>query len=267
MENPFLAVIFQVLPEPHASLLGGMLFGSKSAMLPPDLKEMLINTGTIHIVALSGQNISILIRLFSEATLWLGRRVSIGISFIGIVGFIILVGGEPTLIRAAIMGSISLIAVYFGRQSWSLLSLILAAGIMLIIYPGWIDTISFQLSFAATLGIILLVPPMRSRSKGLTMQFINDLLQALHITLAAQLFTLPIIVLHFERVSLISPLTNILISWSIMPLMVFGIAVSIIGILSLSLAQIVSWICWALLSYLLFIVEVTARLPFASINL
>lgn len=266
MENPFLAVIFQVLPEPHASLLGGMLFGSKSAMLPSDLKELLINTGTIHIVALSGQNISILIRLFSEATLWLGRRISLLLSFVGIVGFIFLVGGEPTLIRAAIMGSISLIAVYFGRQSWSLLSLVLAAGIMLIIFPGWIDTISFQLSFAATLGIILLVPEIRSQGKGYK-QIITETKQALYITLAAQLFTLPIIVVHFERVSLIAPLTNVLISWTIMPLMVFGLILSIIGILSLTLAQIVGWICWGLLSYLLLIVELTAQLPFASINL
>ena len=154
MVNPFLEVINQSLPEPQASLLSGILFGVKYSF-PQDFYQALVSTGTIHIIALSGQNISILTKIISDISSPLGRRKSVFISLFGIIAFVIFVGIEATLIRAAIMGSMSLLAVYFGRKKWSLLSLVLAGGLMLIINPAWGANISFQLSFLATLGIIL----------------------------------------------------------------------------------------------------------------
>ena len=122
MTNPFIEVINQVLPEPQASLLNGILFGIK-AHFPKELFEALITTGTIHIIALSGQNISILTAIVSKMTLPFGRKLSCLLTVAGVVGFVIFVGVEATTIRAAIMGSLSLLAIYFGRKNWSLLSL------------------------------------------------------------------------------------------------------------------------------------------------
>ena len=196
--NPFVDIINQVLPEPQAGLLNGILFGIRANM-PKNFYEALITTGTVHIVALSGQNISILAKVISEITLRCGRRISIWITFSSIIGFVLFVGFEPTLIRAAIMGSLSLLAVYFGRKDWSLLSLILAAGMMLIVNPSWIDNLSFQLSFLATLGIILLSSgtPLK-RAKNLVEEIKNDLLLNLRTTLSAQIFTVPIIFIPFR---------------------------------------------------------------------
>src|SRR3989338_8087128 len=107
MYNPFVEVINQVLPEPQAGLLNGILFGIR-ARLPKDLYEGLITTGTVHIVALSGQNIAILTKIISEVTLTLGRKVSSLLTVASVVGFVAFVGAEPTIVRAAIMGSLSL---------------------------------------------------------------------------------------------------------------------------------------------------------------
>src|SRR3989338_6680466 len=149
----FSSIINSTLPEPQASLLNGILFGVRGSM-PFDFYQALITTGTLHIIALSGMNITILINLTAKATLFLGRRISIIVTICLIALFVMFVGAGPTIVRAAIMGSLSLIAIYFGRVYFSLLSLIMASLVMLLFYPDLIGNISFQLSFLATLGII-----------------------------------------------------------------------------------------------------------------
>ncbi|MEK7165676.1 MAG: ComEC/Rec2 family competence protein [Patescibacteria group bacterium] len=266
MFNPFAQVVLQILPEPEASLLNGILFGIRQS-LPPDLHQAMITTGTIHIIALSGQNISILTRLFSEISLPLGRKKSIITTILGIIAFVIFVGPDAPVVRAAIMGSLTLLSVYFGRQSWSLLSLLLAAGIMLIVNPQWLGEPSFQLSFMATLGIILLVSSPVTQGKTSFMQLIrNDFMANLKITLAAQLFTLPVIIFHFGRISLISPLTNVLIGWTITPIMVLGIFASLCGLVLYEAGLVVGWGVWILLSYIIIVVKWTALIPFAAIG-
>ncbi len=266
VSNPFIPIISHILPEPHAGLLNGILFGVKSS-IPPDLYQALITSGTIHIVALSGQNISILVRIVSEATLFGGRKFSIIATFLLIFGFLVLVGREPTIIRAAIMGCLSLLAVYFGKKEWSLLSLILAASTMLIYNPDWIDDISFQLSFLATLGIIVLAGKIEVQAKGLINEIIRETKINLKTTLAAQIFTLPLIFIYFKRISLVAPLSNILIGWTITPIMTIGIFMILVSLIWLPLGAILGWANWALISYLMFIIKITAAIPFASLQI
>lgn len=267
MQNPFLSVINQILPEPHAGLLSGMLFGAKSS-LPKELYEQLIATGTIHIVALSGQNISILVGIISSLTLRFGRKISFWLTVLILLGFISIVNIEPSLIRAVIMGSMQLIAIYIGRQYWSLLSLLLAASGMLIINPSWIDEPGFQLSFLATLGIILIGPKLTNVDKDLNWQreIWIEFKTSLQITLAAQLFTLPAIIWHFGRTSLVSPLSNVLISPVIAPIMILGLSASILGSISVYAARLIGGVLWVLLSFLLAVVEFTSKFPYASIS-
>ena len=149
------AIVNHVLPEPHAGLLNGILFGTK-ATLSKELYNALIRTGTLHIVALSGMNITIIALIMRSILLpFVSRRVASFLTILGIILFVWFVGASPSVVRAAIMGSISLLAIALGRQAWSLLSWVLALGIMLVIKPSWIGDISFQLSALATIGIIL----------------------------------------------------------------------------------------------------------------
>lgn len=264
MYNPFIPVINSLLPEPQASLLAGMLFGIK-ANFSRELYNALIATGTIHIVALSGQNISILATIISVCTSFLRRKISILINILLIVAFVIFVGPQPPVVRAAIMGVLTFSSTYFGRKSWGLLSLILSSLVMIIVMPAWLFELSFQLSVAATFGIILLVPKVQNKKRSLFGELLYDFKMSLWTTLAAQIFTLPIIFMVFRRISLIAPLTNMLIGPLVAPIMVLGLCVVAFGSISSLLALPFVWSSWALLSVLIWIVEVTARIPFASI--
>ncbi|MBI5619830.1 ComEC/Rec2 family competence protein [Candidatus Gottesmanbacteria bacterium] len=322
----FTSIINQLLPEPHAGLLSGILFGTK-ATLSKELTDALITTGTLHIVALSGTNITILTGIINFSLLWLvGRRWASALTILLITGFIWFVGPSASVIRAGIMGGISLLAIIFGRQTWGLLAWMLAVSTMLLLNPAWISDLSFQLSAMATLGIILFggrkeqgaqvaLPEVAGEamktsagspdgeptkfslaslfgdgepedSKGYfsedgskfslatsggassgVFHWIWSLIREnLHLTLAAQVFTIPIIFWYFHRVSLISPIANVLIGWLIQPLTVVGLVVAIAGWIFLPLGQVIAWGAWVGLQYLLTVVMLLSKVPGASIG-
>lgn len=247
------SVVNQVLPEPHAGLLAGLLFGTK-ANLSKELYDGLVKSGTLHIVALSGMNISIVAALIGKVLMRLvSKRIASLLTILGITLFVWFVGPSASVVRAAIMGSISLLAIVTGRQYWSLFSWFLAVSAMILINFQWLFDISFQLSALATLGIILFGKAEK-----------NFLMTDLRLTLAAQTFTIPLILFYFHRISLISPVSNMLIGWLIAPLTMFGWATVFLGALWLPLGQIIAWIDWTLLQYLLFVVNFTSKIPFAS---
>ncbi len=308
----FTSVINQLLPEPHAGLLNGILFGTK-ATLSRELTDALIATGTLHIVALSGMNITILSGLVSKTLLWVvGRRVASVLTIALIAGFVWFVGASPSIVRAGIMGGISLIAIVFGKQYWGLLTWGLAVGVMLLLNPGWILDISFQLSAAATLGIILFggrtasssnnesnaeytneqstekVRPLKTKFSekvsslenshirtnslfvdgiGAAFRLFRRLIRDdLRLTLAAQVFTIPIILWYFHRISLISPLANVLIGWIVQPLTIAGLLAATLGWIFLPLGQVIAWGAWVGLEYLIIVVTLLSKVPGASIS-
>lgn len=266
MTNPFIGVIDSLLPEPQASLLNGILFGIKTSM-PRNFYNALIATGVLHIIALSGVNISILTTLTAKITLFMGRKASSVVTISLIVLFVLFVGPSPSIVRAAMMGSLSLLAVYFGRRDWGLLSLFLVCGIMLLFDFSLIKNLSFQLSFAATFGIILANRKVKRQfQKGLLDKAKYWLKQNFKLTLSAQAFTLPIILINFHRLSLIGPVVNLAIEWVIQPIMVLGFITAILGLIWLPLGMIVGWLVWVPLTYLIVVVETLARVPGASIR-
>lgn len=283
-------VLNRVLPEPHAGLLAGLLFGTK-ANLSRELYEALVASGTIHIIALSGMNISIITNLVASTLLPIvGKRPAAVLTLLLVIWFVWFVGASSTIVRAAIMGSITLLSVLTGRNYWAILSWILAVGIMLIIHFPWLFEISFQLSAMATLGIILFGGQRGAVNAQITIQQFSNItistnadvlrivgksigvartmmLNNLHLTLAAQVFTIPLIMLYFKRISLIAPVSNLAIGWLITPLTVLGWATAILGWIWLPAGQIAAWFDWALLQYLIGVVVWTSRIPFASIGL
>lgn len=249
------AVLGKLLPESHAGLLAGILFGTR-ANLNRQLTDAFITTGTIHIIALSGQNVSIVAAFTASfLTTFVSRRIASLLTILVLTLYLWFVGLSPSLVRAVIMGSLTLFAVIFGKRNWSLLSLFLAVSTMLLLHPLWITDLGFQLSVLATLGIILF----GGNEKRI-------ILSELRITLAAQLLTTPLIFFHFHRLSLIAPVTNVAIGWTMPYLMVFGWVAAIAGYVFFPLGLLPAWVCWVLLSYVLRIVEATAGLPFAGIG-
>lgn len=263
----FSAIIGQTLPEPHAGLLSGIVFGTK-ATLSKALMDSLIKTGTLHIVALSGMNITILASLINLTLLRvISRRIASLLTVLVIIGFVWFVGPAPSIIRAAIMGIIALLSVILGKPYWAIWSYVLAVTIMLVLNPLWIYDLSFQLSALATLGIILFggktteKKPLRIAS--VVRSSISD---DLRLTLAAQVFTIPLILVTFHRLSLVSPLSNVLIGWTIAPLTVMGWLIATLGWMWLPLGQIIAWPSWVFLEYLIQVIAVTGSIPGASVG-
>ncbi len=276
MVNPFLTLINSYLPEPEASLMVGMLFG-KVVKFPDDFYQALITTGTIHVVSLSGMNISILINMVGKAGLIFGRKLGSLLSILAVVAFILFVGPSPSIIRAGIMGSLSLIALFTGRQYLGLLGLILAGSVMVVYDIGNLSNLSFQLSFLATAGIIIFAPAQKSqRIKQVeplsTIKIYSNYIKKVlrdnfTTTLAAQVGTLPVIAFAFGRISLVSPLTNVLVGWTVYPIMILGILLSVAGLLYQPIGLIFAWAAYPLLRYFVFVVETTSKIPYASLFL
>lgn len=243
----------QTLPEPQASLLAGIVLGSKRRM-SDRFFQALKKTGTLHVVVASGANISLVSQpLLENLSGFLSRKIALLITFILMWFYTIMAGFDPPVVRAALMASFAFLAQFLGRERDVVRSLLLAAGLMLLIDPLIVFDLGFQLSFSATAGILLFyekIKPFFSR-----LSFFGD---GLATTLAAQVFVLPIIFLNFKEISLISPLVNALVLWTIDPLMKLGGVMAAFGILSRLLGQILAYPAWLLLTFFVKVIEIWA---------
>lgn len=276
LKERFQVTIARLFPEPSASLLTGILLGIETG-IPNSLMEEFNETSTTHIIAISGFNIAIVagaIGLFTRR--FLGIYKSALVSIPAILLYTVLVGADAAVVRAAVMGGLALLAIIAGRQTYALASLAFAALLMTLWNPLLLWDIGFELSFAATLGLVLLVPPMeegfravlsRVLSQETTQAAVRLLSEPLIVTLAAQLAVWPITIYYFHRFSLISPLSNFLVIPAQPGVMMIGGLATVLGSIHPYLGRPVSWVAWLFLSYTIAVVQGTARLPLTSVEL
>ena len=230
----------RLLPEPAASLVLGVLLGVKSA-LPDDFYQDLVRTGTLHVVVASGANV-ILVASFAFPLLnrFFNRRKALLLTLPLIWFYVFLCGAEPPLLRAAIMTSFSLGGSFFGRQKESWRGLVLAAVLLALFTPEVVFDLGFQLSFASSAGIIFLKNRLESFFSWLPTlgSFKDDLLT----TLAAQIFTVPLLLISFGQFSPFSFLANVTLLWLISPIMLLGTILIIVGFFLPFLAPPFSWL-------------------------
>jgi competence protein ComEC len=284
--NPFYAALFalrehaqatveQSLPEPQASLLSGILLGQARG-IPAETLDAFNRTGTSHIIAISGYNVTIIAGFLAGiAVLFVRKRQTWLFVTLGIAAYVLLVGASASVVRAGVMGGLYVLASVFGRRSTTLAALALAALVMALQSPLVLWDIGFQLSFVATLGLIELATPLASAFKrllaqrGLGKQASGLLLAAgesVWVTLAATLATLPLIVYHFHRLSLLSLPVNMLVLPAQPPLMLSGLLLVVAGFISPALAQVAGWLAYPFLAWTTGVVEAAARIPFASVE-
>jgi competence protein ComEC len=258
-----------ILPEPMAALLTAILLGVRGG-IPKEVYDQFNATGTSHIIVISGSNIVIVCGLLLGLTSrTIGRRWAPFVTLVGVAGYTLLVGADAPVLRAAITGSLCVLALHFGRQAEARTSLVLAGVLMTAVNPAWLEDAGFQLSFTATAGLVWLVPPLQCAVNS----WLDRPLAALRglvsegflITLAAQVATLPVILYHFARVSPLSLITNMLIL-PVQPLIMFlGAAAVAVGSLWLPAGQVVGWFAWLPLAWTEMIVNrIASLLPFAS---
>ncbi|MBN1666406.1 MAG: ComEC/Rec2 family competence protein, partial [Anaerolineales bacterium] len=288
--NPLLAMIYalrehaletvhRLMPDPEAALLAGILLGIESG-IPDDLQRAFQDTGTAHIIAISGFNFTLIAGLFVTLfSRWLGRWRGSLAALVSIAVYAALVGAGAGVIRAAIMSGVSLGAKQFGRRQHGLTSLSFTAAAMALFEPAVLWDVSFQLSFTATLGLILYAEP-------LGQAFIHFLVDDLHLasagfakklsgpvgeyflfTLAAQVTTLPVTMYHFQRLSASSLIANPLILPAQPPVMALGGLAVLLGSIYLPLGQAVAYFCWPFLAYTTRMVEWLASLRLGNLVL
>lgn len=238
-------VFENVLSPTQSALMLGIVFGIKRHM-PDELLVILREAGVVHVIAASGMNVSLVAgSLYFVFQRFIKRRLAIIFSLFGIVVYVFIAGFEASIVRAAIIAGITCAAGLTGRQNHSIYALIITAISMLFFNPSWIFDIGFQLSFMATLGIIMLKPIFDHYLIGFRGSITDDL----STTLAAQLATLPILFSNFGSLNLLSILVNLFILWIIPILMVIGGVSIISGLIFTQLGSVISLFAIPLLIY------------------
>jgi len=281
------------LPEPQASLISGIVLGTRR-QIPKDFRQNLQKTGTIHVVVASGYNISVIAGLLISVTLrFIKRQFALFLSFFGILIYTLMAGAEPPVVRAAIMGSLTFLAQFLGREKDVWRALVFAGGIMLLANPLILFDLGFQLSFLATAGILafagqkeILMEKRHSAADG-GMLLVADkpqvlpsgktlffrifslplVVKDLQTTLAAQLGVLPILLSNFGQISVISPLVNTLVLPVVPIIMILGAITAFFGLICQPAALIASWFAWVPLTYFIKVVEWFGNFPWVSFEL
>lgn len=234
----------QNLPEPMASLVAGVVIGSKN--MPETFWSLLKSTGTAHIVVASGTNVTMLATfLISSLTLYFTRRNAVFIAIAGIFCYVVISGLDAPIIRAGIMGSIVFLAQERGRvvNTWRIL--IYSALIMLLIKPVWIIDLGFILSFVATMSLMIF-----QKKIDLKLKFVPNILrEGLSTSFAAQVGVAPIIFATFGQFNLLSPIINALILWTIPFIMILGAVGGIVGLIVPIIGRLILFILYPLLWY------------------
>ncbi len=254
-------IINKILPEPLSAFLVGLLFGVKQN-IPEGLLADFSTTGLTHIIALSGFNITI---IAGALMVWMKRlplKLRINFTILTIIAFVLLTGASPSVIRAAIMGVLILLTTFLGRTSDITISLLLTAVIMIGYNPKILFfDVGFQLSFLATIGIIYLHPMLYE----ILPKWLSIVRGVLSPTLSALFWVLPIIVFNFNSLSLIAPIANVLVLPLVPISMGLGFGALVFGLINIKLGVFAGLIAWVPLKIIIFITELLADIPFASL--
>ena len=284
--NPFFSFLYdvretayqtlrQMIPMPEAAVLAGILLGMEND-IPEYLYQAYQASGTAHILIISGFNIAILSAIIAR---FFRRLLPYGwdalASTATIIVYTLLVGAEPPVVRAAIMGIIALPAYLLGRRSIHLNVLVFTAALMLFFSPSLLQDISFQLSFLATLGIMVFSDPMqefackviiKEFSRNEPSKWVNWVNEYLLVTLAAQIAVLPVLLGHFDFLSLVSLPANLLIL-PIQPLVMgLGGTALITGLVFLPIGSFIGKIAWLPVYFSDQIALWMGSLPFAMLR-
>lgn len=256
----------KIIPEPAVGLANGLLLGVKSA-LGDDIETNFRRTGIIHIVVLSGYNVMLVVAFIMFCfSFFLPLRVRLISGMLAIVAFALIVGFSATVVRASIMAVLVLLSQSLGRQYDVMRALLLAGFLMIVINPFLlVYDIGFQLSFMATLGLLLIVPEFEKLlAEGSNFFGVKEFFLA---TCATQIAVLPLLLYHIGEVSLIAILVNVLVLPFVPLAMLLTFITGVLGFVFPSLASLVGYIATIVLNYILFIADWFANIPFASISI
>ncbi len=250
------------LPEPQAALLLGVAFGYRAA-LPVVLQQQMIASGLIHIVVISGLKVSLLARIIHQALArWLPQAAPM-IAVGAMTGYALLAGASAAALRAAVMGMLVILAARLRRDSQVFFSLALTAAVMLGMKPALAADVSFQLSFAGTIGIAIMTDGIASRF-GWLPAVLRDPFAA---TIAAEAATWPLMLANFHQLSLIAPVANALVLPLLPVVMIVGGSGAFLGSTLAAAGWPLLQAAGAIASWYRLVIESLGGLPAAALTM
>lgn len=252
------------IPGRQAALARGMVLGQDHA-LSDEVQDRMRATGLAHLVAASGANVALLAALVLAlgAAVGVPRTPRLVLAAGCVAAYVPLAGAGPSIQRAGVMGVAALVAALAGRPATRWYALLLAAAATLLSNPLAVGDPGWQLSFAAVLALLLVAPPLRA---ALARRMPAGLAEPLAVTVAATLGTAPLLALHFERVSVVSPLVNVLAAPVVAPIMWLGTLASLVGQAAAGAARPFALLSAPLLGYLDWLAAWGAALPAAEVE-
>lgn len=259
LRRKFAAGMLSALPEPLASFSMGLLIGQR-ATLPDEVKQNLLMVGLTHIIAVSGYNLTIMLEASRKILGKRSKRISTGLSLGLMVVFVLMTGGSASIIRAAIVSSLSIAAAYYGHRPRPLLIIAMVAAITAYMNPIYIwSDASWYLSFLAFFGVLMVAPVLQNR---LPTAFHKSVILAVALeSICAEIMSVPYILYTFGQMSFIGLPANVLVVTLVPLAMLLGL---IAGLAGMFLWPICGWLAWPakiLLMYMLDTAHVLANLP------
>lgn len=278
--NPIMEILFsfkgkfketsrQFISPPQSGILEALTFGDEEG-ISADWKNKLNLTGTRHITAVSGMNITIISILILNFLLSLGfwRKHAFYFTIFFLILYILMIGAPSSAVRAGVMAGILLLAQHLGRMSVAQRAVVFAATFMLAINPLVLNLdVGFQLSFLAILGMIYFEPFFSELLKKIPNPKFLPIRTTLSATFSAQIFTLPVLIYNFGYISLTSPVTNVLIVPFLAPLTILIFIFGLVGMIFGWLGYILSLPVWLCLTYITRIIDFFSKIPFSSLKL
>ncbi len=265
-KHAFLTALERALPEPASGLGEGMLLGVKRA-LGEHLDTVFREVGIIHIVVLSGYNIMVVVVILTYFLAFVfSPRMNMVVGSVTIVLFALLVGLSATVMRASLMAILLLIARGTGK-TYAVLRALMFSGMVMLVWNPYLlmNDPGFQLSFLATLGLILFSPHIEKHLVFIPEKYgMRSLLTA---TLSTQVVVLPLLLYHTGMVSLIGVITNMLVLPMVPTAMILTFVTGVCGLLSDTLGIAVGYSAYLSLQYVIVVAEICARVPFATVTI
>jgi competence protein ComEC len=263
------AALAAAIPEPEAGLAAGIVIGLRDRV-DRDLAADFTTVGASHVVAISGWNIAIVAATVAALAGRLGRRRRSIVLIVAIVAYVLFAGASPSVVRAAAMAGVVLLARETGRAGRAAAALGWAAALLLLADPALVSDPGFQLSSLATGGILAWANRLQDGLGRLALP--GWLAESLAVSLAAQAATLPVVLLVFGRLAIISPAINLLMVPLVAPAMAAALVALLGGAVALAggpaiVATLAGLPAWALLTAMCTVIRGGAALPFASVTL
>ncbi len=255
----------EVIPEPNLSLLGGLLLGTKQS-LGKGLLDNFQKVGVIHMVVISGYNITIVAEAIASAFSFLPRLLGFSLSAGSVILFVLMTGASSASVRAAVMTIVAILGKLLRRKYDVMRALLFSALLMVFMNPLiLVFDPSFQLSFGATLGLLVVSPVITPYAINISDVF--KLRETIVSTVATQIFLLPFLLYQSGIFSMVALPVNLLVLFPVPFTMLIGFLTGLLSFINLPLALVLGFVSNFLLSYILFVVTTAAKRSFAAVSI